>query len=53
LLSELNGAWKNCFRRIDGRIFHSIAGEELPSNNHESDPIWFEQLPEELSLVVE
>ncbi len=47
----IRGDWKNYFSRIDGRIFHSIAGDQLLSTGYESDPKWFEQLPEELSFA--
>lgn len=46
------GDWKNYFTRIDGRIFNSIAGEQLLKNGYETNPNWFEELPEELSMVV-
>lgn len=45
------GDWKNYFTRIDGQVFHSIAGDQLLNHQYESDPNWFEKLPEELSLV--
>ena len=47
------GDWKNYFTHIDGKIFHAIAGPQLMTNGYESDPQWFERLPEQLSMVIE
>lgn len=42
------GDWKRHFTIRDGRLFHQIAGDHLISNGYESDPLWFESLPQTL-----
>ena len=44
------GDWKNYFTRSDGRLFDSIAGQDLRAKGYVNSETWFETLPEELAI---
>ena len=47
------GDWKRHFTARDGRLFHDIAGDQLLKYGYETDPAWFEALPESLDWDTE
>jgi hypothetical protein len=44
------GDWKNYFTRRDGELFNTLAGQHLLTLGYETDPKWYENLPESLSI---